>query len=127
MVPKTDGTWRPCGDYRLLNAQTVPDRYLVPNVHDLSARLHGCTVFSKLDLVKGYYQVPMHAADIPKMCVVTPFGAFEWLFMPFGSSNTRNTFQRMMDRLGIDLPYVFIYLDDVLIASPDMSSHEHHL
>ena len=127
MVPKTDGTWRPCGDYRLLNARTVPDRYPVPNVHDLSARLHGCTVFSKLDLVKGYYQVPMHAADIPKTCVVTPFGAFEWLFMPFGLRNAGNTFQRMMDRLGIDLPYVFIYLDDVLIASPDISSHEHHL
>ena len=105
----------------------MPDRYPVPNVHDLSARLHGCTVFSKLDLVKGYYQVPMHPADIPKTCVVTPFGAFEWLFMPFGLRNAGNTFQRMMDRLGIDLPYVFIYLDDILIASPDMSSHEYHL
>ena len=127
MVPKSDGTWRPCGDYRLLNAKTVPDRYPVPNVHDLSARLHGCTVFTKLDLVKGYYQVPMNPDDIPKTCVVTPFGAFKWLFMPFGLRNAGNTFQRMMDRVGIDLPFVFIYLDDILVASPNLQTHEVHL
>ena len=83
MVPKSDGTWRPCGDYRLLNAKTVPDRYPVPNVHDLSARLHGCTVFTKLDLVKGYYQVPMNPDDIPKTCVVTPFGGFQMVVHAF--------------------------------------------
>ena len=127
MVQKQDGSWRPCGDYRLLNAKTVPDRYPVPNVHDLSARLHGCKFFTKLDLVKGYYQVPMHPDDIPKTCVVTPFGAYEWLFMPFGLRNAGNTFQRMMDRLGVDLPFVFIYLDDILIASPDMATHERHI
>ena len=127
MVQKPDGSWRPCGDYRLLNAKTVPDRYPVPNVHDLSSRLHGATVFSKLDLVKGYFQVPMHPSDVEKTCVITPFGAFEWLFMPFGLRNAGNTFQRMMDRLGLGLPFVFIYLDDILIASPNMEEHKSHL
>ena len=47
--------------------------------------------------------------------------------MLFGVRNTANMFQRMMDRLGVDLPYVFIYLDDILIASPDMQSHLEHL
>ena len=127
MVPKPDGSWRPCGDYRSLNNATVPDRYPVPHIHDFTGRLSGCTVFTKLDLVKGYYQVPMAEADIPKTCVVTPFGAFEWLFMPFGLRNAGNTFQRMMDRLGIDLPFIFIYLDDILIASPDFETHLQHL
>ena len=59
MVRKADGTWRPCGDFRQLNLQTEPDRYTCPNIADLTARLAGCTVFSKLDLRKGYHHVPV--------------------------------------------------------------------
>ena len=127
MVGKPDGSWRPCGDYRTLNNVTVPDRYPVPHVQDFTARLHGCTVFTKLDLVKGYYQVPMHPADIPKTCVITPFGAWEWLFMPFGLRNAGNTFQRMIDRVADGFEFCFIYLDDVLVASRDLPQHLVHL
>ena len=56
---------RPCGDYHGLNTQTIPDRYPLPNIADFSARLHGSKVFTKLDLTKGYYQVPMSTGDIP--------------------------------------------------------------
>jgi len=65
MVRKADGSWRPCGDFRRLNAQTQPDRYTCPNIGDLTARLAGCKVFffSKLDLRKGYHQVPVRPAD----------------------------------------------------------------
>jgi hypothetical protein len=62
MVPKPNGKWRPCGDYRRLNMQTVPDSYPLPNILDFSNKLHGAVIFSKIDLVKGYHQVPV-AAD----------------------------------------------------------------
>ena len=84
-------------------------------------------MFSKLDLVKGYYQVNMNPADIPKMAIITPFGLWEFVVMPFGLSNAGNTFQRMMDRVGAGLDFVFIYLDDILIASSDMEEHLVHL
>ena len=58
MVQKPDGSWRPCGDFRHLNLQTKPDRYTCPNMADLTSQLDVCTVFSKLDLRKGYHQVP---------------------------------------------------------------------
>ena len=127
MVPKPDGSWRPCGDFRRLNNATVPDKYPVPNIRDFTNRLAGSHVFSKLDLVKGYYQIPMHPGDIPKTAVITPFGMYEFIVMPFGLCNAGASFQRMMDRVLSGLPFVFCYLDDVLIASPDQDLHLSHL
>jgi hypothetical protein len=98
MVPKKDGSWRPGGDYRRLNLVTTPDKYPLPNMQDLSNGPHGCTVFSKIDLVKGYHQTPVAIDDIPKTAIITPFGLFEYLFTPFGLSNAAQTFQRMTDR-----------------------------
>jgi Reverse transcriptase (RNA-dependent DNA polymerase) len=68
-------------------------------VADLSSRLEGCTVFSKLDLQKGYLQVPVSEEDIPKTAIITPFGLFEFMRMPFGLRNAGMTFQRMMDQI----------------------------
>ncbi len=106
---------------------TKADRYPVPNIQDFTARLHGCSVFSKLDLRKGYYQVPVRAEDIPKTAVITPFGLWEFLRMPFGLKNAGQSFQRLMDRLMVGLDFVFVYLDDILIASPDQQTHLQHL
>ena len=58
MVKKSKGSWRPCGDFRKLNTQTKPDRYICPNIGDLTARLAGCHVFS---------EVPVRAEDVCKM------------------------------------------------------------
>jgi hypothetical protein len=77
MVPKPDGSFRPCGDYRRLNTVTEDDWYPLPSVQDFTANLAGCTIFSKIDLVKGYHQVPMAEADIAKTAICTPFGLFE--------------------------------------------------
>ena len=118
MVPKaTPGDWRPTGDYRRLNAITVPDRYPVPNLTDLFHRLHGCTIFSKIDLVKAFNQIPMHQDDICKTAILTPFGLFEHLFMPFGLRNASQTFQRFIDQVTRGLDFVFAFIDDLLIAS----------
>jgi hypothetical protein len=76
MVKKPDGLWRCCCDYRRLNNVTVPDTYPLPTMMDFSARVPGCSIFTKIDLIKGYYQIPMHPSDILKTAIFTPFGLF---------------------------------------------------
>ncbi len=64
----------PCGDFRHLNMVTVADSYPLPNMLDFTGKAAGCTIFFKIDIRKGYYQIPVHPADIQKMAITTPFG-----------------------------------------------------
>jgi len=127
MVPKPNGSWRPCGDYRRLNLQTVRDRYPLPNIQDFNARLHGCNYFSKIDLVKAYNQIPMSAEDVQKTAIITPFGLFEFLYMPYGLLNAAQSFQRLMDKSFRKFSWLFTYLDDHLVASRTEEDHRRHL
>ena len=127
MVKKKDRGWRLCGDYRRLNNVTVPNRYPLPHIADFTSRIAGSTIFSRLDLQKVHYQILMASEDIPKTVITTPFGMFEFLCLPFGLRNASNTFQQMMDQILGNLPYCFVYIDDILVFSTNLTSHVQHL
>ena len=70
--------WFVVAYYCRLNVMTEDDRYPLPHIHDFNARLDGATVFSVVDLVCSFHQIPMAEEDIPKTAIITPFGLFEF-------------------------------------------------
>jgi len=127
LVLKKDGSVRPCGDYRQVNNVTQHDSYPLPLITDILHRLEGSKIFSTIDLRKAYHQIPVADIDVPKTAVTTPFGLFEYLYMPFGLRNAAQTFQRHIDIVLSNLPFAFPYIDDILIASKDEQQHVQHL
>ena len=64
-VKKPNGKWRIVHAYNKLNAATIPARTPIPRKDFLQNNMDGCTMYSALDLVDGYYQLLMRASDIP--------------------------------------------------------------
>jgi cleavage and polyadenylation specificity factor subunit 1 len=126
LVTKKDGSLRPCVDYTRLNAITVGDQYPLPRIEDIIHSAKG-QVFSTLDLRSGYHQIPMEPDDAQKTAVITPFGLFHFLRMPFGLKNAASTFQRFLDHVTRGLPGVWVYVDDILVCGDSLEEHNSRL
>ena len=127
ITSKPGGGWRPCGDFRHLNAATIDDCYPISHIGDFNGNLQGKIIFYKIDLARGYHQNPMAESDICKTAIITPFGLWEFLRMPFGLKNAAQTFQQLMDTILRGIPCIFIYLDDILVSSSTRTEHADHL
>lgn len=88
----------------------------------------GKKIFTKLDINRAYHCILVAESDIEKTAIITPFGLFEFVRMPFGLSNAAQTFQRFMSHSVLPgLDFVFCFIDDVIIASDSMEQYKKHL
>ncbi|GFT87594.1 retrovirus-related Pol polyprotein from transposon 17.6 [Trichonephila clavipes] len=127
VVPKSDSTFRPVGDYRQLNSVTEFDSYPMRYLNDFAHALHGKRIFSKIDIFKAFHQIPIADRDIPKTAVTTPWGLYENTHLCFGLVNAPQTFMRFMHEVLRGLPFCFVYLDDILCYSENAEEHRSHL
>lgn len=126
MVKKKDGSYRFCVDFRKLNKVTERDAYPLPFVTHTLDKLRDATFLTSLDIKSAYWQVPLTEESKPLTAFTIPGrGLFQFCRMPMGLHNSSATWQRLVDNvLGAGLePYVFVYLDDIVIVTREFDKH----
>ena len=127
-VRKPDGTARLCIDFKAINAVTTPLPFYMPRVEEVLERVGKSSVISKVDLTKGYYQVPMHPEDIEKTAFICHQGKYEFLRMPFGVRNAPAVFQELMQKLFRGCQsFCSPYMDGLVIYSSSWGEHVQHV
>ena len=128
LVPKPDGSHRLVVDYRKINEITVPDAYPMPRIDELLDSVSSSAYVTKIDLLKGFYAVPLTPRAQQISAFVTPEGLYEFLVMPFGMKNAPATFNRLVSKTLSHLSiFCRVFIDDIIIFSNTWEEHLRHL
>ena len=100
----------------------------MPRIDEMIDQLGEAHYLSKLDLNKGFYQIPLAQVDQEKTAYCTPWGKFHFIMMPFGLRNAPASFQRMMDTVLDDIQdFSGTYMEDIIIFSQTWEDHVAHI
>jgi len=126
MVKKKDGEWRLCVDFRKLNKIAKGCAYPLPRIQDIFTMLHRKKYFTTLDMLKGFWQIPLSEESKSKTAFTTVFGQWQFTRLPFGLASAPAAFQSIMNLVlsGLNWIHCMAYIDDILIFS---ETYEHHL
>jgi len=123
LVPKPDGTYRMCTDYRKIINLTKSDSFPLKRIDDCIDKIGKAKYITKIDLLKGFYQVPLTERAKELSAFVTPDGLFQYKVMPFGMKNAPATFERLINNVISGIIGCDAYIDDVLIYSDTWEEH----
>ena len=123
LVPKPNGSYRMCTDYRKVNNVTKSDTFPIPRIDDCIDRI-GCAKYvTKFDLLKGFWQVPLTDRVKEISTFVTPDGLFQYKVAAFEMKNSPATFQRLINNVIAGLDGCEAYIDDIIIYSNTWEDH----
>ncbi|XP_063590436.1 uncharacterized protein LOC134767369 [Penaeus indicus] len=123
VVPKKDGKHRLCLDFRRLNKIVKFDAEPMCDPESIFCRLSHSRYFSKIDLTKGYWQIPLEKDSRKFTAFSTPAGLFQFTVLPFGLVNAPAAFNRLMRSLFGNMEGVETFLDDILVHTTTWDQH----
>ena len=127
-VPKSDGSIRICGDYKVtINPSLLVDQYPLPRPNDLFTCLTGGKLFTQLDLTAAYQQMLLDEYSSKLVTINTMKGLFRYTRLPFGVASAPAVFQKTMDAILQGMPHVICYLDDILVTGSTEKEHNDNL
>ena len=129
VVLKKSGKQSVCVDYRRLNAISLLEAYLIPPLYSLLDNLYGNRLFSVINLKSAYHNVPIRPEDRHKTVFITKSGCYEFDYMPFGLNSASATFMCFVHEISYSTNpelknHTEVYLDDILIHTKGLESHE---
>ena len=129
MVPvlKKNGDVRICVDLERLNRSVKRERCTLPTLEDVTHKLAGSNVFSKLDATSGFWQIPLDENTAKLTTFTTPFGRFFFKRLPFGIFLAPEVFQRTMENILQGRNGVVCFTDDVVVCGDTVEEHNSHL
>jgi hypothetical protein len=129
LVKKKDNTLWMCIDYMALNKKMIKNYYPIPRIDELMDELRGAKCFSKIDLQSGYHHIKVREKDTPKITFRFHYGHYEFLFMPFGLTNSSATFHLCMNHVFNKKlrKFLLILFDDILIYNTTWEDHMRHI
>ncbi|UYV73811.1 K02A2.6-like [Cordylochernes scorpioides] len=123
-VAKPNGQIRLCADFKKsLNPYLEDVKYPIPNIDSVLSNFQGKKLFTKLDLSKAYHQIEMDDISKKYLVVSTHKGLYKYNRLAFGIKTASEIFQKTMESFFSGIRDVYIYFDDILIASEDLESH----
>lgn len=128
VVKRNGESLRICGDFKLtVNQASKLNRYPIPRIEDLFAKLAGGQSFTKLDMSQAYQQILLNEDSRNLVIINTQRELYHYNCQPFGVSSAPGIFQRVMESLLGSIPGVVVYLDDILITGPAEQEHLNNL
>ena len=118
-MPKPDGTFHKCTDYRKVNSVTKTDSFPVLRMDDCIDNIGQAKYVTKFDLLKGFWQIPLTDRAREITAFVTPDGLYQYKVMLFGMKNSPATFQRLINMIIAGLDKCKAYIDDAIIYSEE--------
>jgi hypothetical protein len=124
LIEKKNGDYRVVQNYKTLNEFTIPDKHPLPLITNLIEQLNRKMLFTKFNIQMGYNNIRIADGNQEKAAFTTPLGQYEPMVMNFGLCNASATFIYTMTRVFRTLQNMYpgevlIYMDDILIATPN--------
>jgi len=134
MLKKPTEGWRWVVDLRKLNEKIQrPNAHQLPKINGSLMTVNRPTIISSIDIRDAYCQIPLDEESKPKTAFYVPGrGLFQYTRMPAGLRDAAGRWQAYIDKILGYHPNVLVYMDDILIWSPnhDWSHHKevlHHV